>query len=86
MKNTPITEGWAQGRQTLRLGFDVFCLFPNLVVPTFLQTAVTGKSAQSSSPNIGHHFILPVCQLMSGFVFFNQVKPKMIFCFPSLVM
>ena len=40
MKNTPITEGWAQGRQTLRLGFDVFCLFPNLVVPTFLQTAV----------------------------------------------
>ena len=40
MNNGLVTEGWAQGRQTLRLGFDVFCLFPNLVVPTFLQTAV----------------------------------------------
>ena len=41
MNNSPVTEGWAQERQTLRLGFDVFCLFPNLEVPTFLQSAVT---------------------------------------------
>ena len=25
--------------QTLRLGFGVFCLFPNIIVPTFLQMA-----------------------------------------------
>ena len=40
MNNSPVTEGWAQERQTLRLGFDVFCLFPNLEVPIFLQSAV----------------------------------------------
>jgi len=40
MNNGPVTEGRAQEQQTLRLGFDVFCLFPNLVVPTFLQSAV----------------------------------------------
>ena len=52
----------------------------------FLTTLLTDKSAQSSLPNIGRHFILPVCQLMSGFISFSQVKPKMIFCFPSPVM
>ena len=40
MNNGPVTEGRAREQQTLRLGFDVFCLFPNLVVPTFLQSAV----------------------------------------------
>jgi len=40
MNNGPVTEGCAREQQTLRLGFDVFCLFPNLVVPTFLQSAV----------------------------------------------
>ena len=30
--------------QTLRLGLGVFCLFPNLRVPTFLQMAVSNAS------------------------------------------
>jgi len=41
MNNGPVTEGWAREQQTLRLGFNVFYLFPNLVVPTFLQSTVS---------------------------------------------
>ena len=34
--------------QTLRLGFGVFCLFPNLVVPTFSQTVVISSNVIES--------------------------------------
>jgi len=52
MNNGPVTEGRAREQQTLRLGFDVFCLFLNLVVPTFLQSAVmVAKIAQAYQAN-----------------------------------
>jgi len=41
MRSGPVTGGCARMSQTLRLGFGVLCLFPNLVVPTFSQMAVT---------------------------------------------
>ena len=40
IRNGPVTGGWARDEPNPKIGFWCVCLFPNLVVPTFSQTAV----------------------------------------------
>ena len=52
IRNGPVTGGWARDEPNPKIGFWCVCLFPNLVVPTFSQTAVSTWDAGYLRPHL----------------------------------